>query len=308
MIWKRVRFALLASTVVAAAAIPVRADEAPGKDSKAPPPPPPAAHVDCAAPCGPPMRTVCVTEWVPEKYETTRTVMKTVYEQEKYTAIRVECVPVQKTRTVNVCRVVPEVQEQTRQVCVMVPTVEERTVMKKVWTCQEVTCMVRKCVDRGHWECREVPCETRRKHGLFHRGGDDCCEPCPPPTKTVKVWVPCKVWEETPVTRTQRVCKYVPETVRVNVCKPVMQEQKVQVTVCKTVMEQKTENYTVMERREIPYEATRTVARCVPTQEKVTCVRMVARTVEKQVPVEVCCEESGHGRGGLFHRANRCCK
>jgi hypothetical protein len=310
MIWQRIRFALLASSVMAAAALPVRADDEPAKEKMAAPPPPAAASADCCAPCAPPMRTICVTEWVPEKYETTRTVYKTVCEQEKYKAIRVECVPVEKTRTVNVCRVIPEVKEETRQVCVMVPTVEERTVMKPVWTCHPETCMVRKCVDRGHYECREVPCGPtfkERMHKLCHR--NDCCEDtcCPPPTKTVQVWVPCKVWEETPVTKMVRVCNYVPEKVSVTVCKPVMQERKFQVTVCKTVTEEKIEKFTVLERREVPYEATRTVAKCVPVEEKVTCVRMVARTVEKQVPVAICCEETS-GHGGRFHKANRCCK
>ncbi len=60
-------------------------------------------------------------------------------------------------------------------------------------------------------------------------------------------------------------------------------------TVCKPVHEQKVETYTVLCTRQVPCKAVRTVRVCVPCQETVTCCRMVARTVTKQVPVVPCC-------------------
>jgi hypothetical protein len=179
--------------------------------------------------------------------------------------------------------------------------------MKPVVTCKPVTTISRKCVDLGHWECREVPCREsflarwRRKH--------DCCEPCPPPTKTVKVWCPNKVWVETPVTTLVRTCEWVPTPVQVTVCKLVEKKEVVKVTSYKCIAEQKVETYTVTVAKCVPFEATRTVAHCVPVQEKVTCTRLVAHTVEKQVPVETCCytHSSAPVRGGFFHRAKACC-
>src|SRR5262249_39190104 len=167
-----------------------------------------------AAPCAPQFRTVCVTEWVPQPYQCTRTSYRTECKQETYTAYRCEYVPETRTRICTVYNKVPEVRTVTRTVCVCIPCVEERTVMKTHVTCRPETVMVRTCVDRGHWECKEVPCEPSfRDHcrGLFHprnRCGDDCaesCEPCPPKMRTVKVWVPQMVWEEKPVTRMKRV-------------------------------------------------------------------------------------------------------
>jgi hypothetical protein len=248
------------------------------------------------------MRTVCVTEWVPENYVTTRTVFRTECVQEKYTAYRTECVPETRTRTCVVNRVVPEVREVVRTVCVVVPAVETRTVCKPVVTCKPVTTVTRKCVDMGHYECREVPCrESFVSRCRRHR--HDCCEPCPPPTKTVQVWVPCKVWVEVPCTRMVRTCEMVPTTVQVTVCKMVPKQEVVKVCSYRCVAEQKVETYTVLVTRCVPFEATRTVARCVPVQEQVTCCRMVARTVQKQVPVETCCYTAESA--GCCHKAKR---
>jgi len=166
-----------------------------------------------------------------------------------------------------------------------------------VVTCKPVTTVTRKCVDQGHYECREVPCGeglwTRLKKACHKH--DDCCEPCaPPPTKTVKVWVPNKVWVETPHTRMVRTCEYVPTVVRVQACRKVPQQQTYKVCAYRCVPEQRTESYTVMVPRRVPFEATRTVARCVPVQERVTACRMVPRTVVRQVPAASCaaCEET----------------
>src|SRR5262249_44527964 len=146
----------------------------------------------------------------------------TEWREETFTAYRCECTPEVRSRTITVCRMVPEVKEVVRRVCVSVPVCEERTVMKPHWTCKPVTCMVRRCVDRGHWECREVPCDPSCRDRLkkWFKRKSDCCEPCcPPPTKIVKVWVPCKVWEEIPVTRMVRTCEYVPTVVKVTTCR-----------------------------------------------------------------------------------------
>jgi hypothetical protein len=269
-----------------------------------------------------------VTEWVPEKYEATRTVLKTEYFTEKYTAYKTVCEPEQKTRTFVVNKIVPEVVTRTRTICVPTTVVEERTVSKPVWTENVVTEMVCKRVDRGHYETREVPCEAPSahrgggfSHRLFRRHNDSCCEPCPdpcapPPTKCVQVWVPCWVTEQIPVARTVRTCTYVNEVVKVNVCKLVPQTQTYEVTINRCVPEPKTETYTVMVPRQVAYEATRTVAKCVPVVETYTACRMVPHCVEKQVPVEscdsCCTATSSHGRGhfsgGRFlHRSRGCC-
>jgi hypothetical protein len=132
---------------------------------------------------------------------------------------------------------------------------------------------------------------------MCHKG--DCCEPCPPPTKTVKVWVPNKVWVETPHTHLVRVCEYVPTVVNVTVCKLVPQQQTFKVTCFRCVPEHKTETFTVLVPRKVAFEATRTVARCVPVQEKVTVCRLVPHTVAKQVPCDSCCPAP------CFHK---CCR
>ncbi len=275
MIRQQICVALLAGSLVAATALTARAED--------PKPAPAAAAVD---PCAPQYRTVCVKEWVPEKYDTTKTVYERVCREEKFTAYRCECVP----------------ETRTRQVCVSVPCVEERTVMKSHWTCVPETKVVRKCVDKGHYECKEVPCGPSfldRLRECFHRKDccEDHCEPCVVRTKTVKVWVPCPTWEEKTVTCMKRVCEKIPV--------------RCQVKVCKTQV--KTETYTCLVQKKVPYEATRTVVHCVPHEQKVTCTRMVCRTVQKQVPVETCCETSCckprwfHLSGGLGFRHHGCC-
>jgi hypothetical protein len=305
---RQLRVALLTGTLLAATALTARAEE--GCQ------PAPAAP---AAPCAPQFCTISVTERVPENYETTRTTYERVCRQEKYTAYRCECAPETRTRTVCVYHKVPEVKEVVRRVCCgHVPVVEERTVMKTQWTCVPETRVVRKCVDKGHYECKEVPCGPScwdRLRKLCRRNDccEEACEPCPR-TKTVKVWVPCPTWQERTVTCTRRVCQHIPVKCQVTVCKPQYREERCQVTVCKCVPELKTETYTCMVRRQIPYEAVRTVVHCVPHVEKVTCTRMVCRTVQKQVPVETCCADTScsrprcfHRCGGLSFRRNGCC-
>jgi hypothetical protein len=263
------------------------------------------------------MRTVTVTEWVPEQYESCRTVYKTEYVNETYTAYRTECVPETRTRMVTVSRMVPECRDVVRTTYKCVPTQETRTCTKQVWTCKPVTTIHRKCVDQGHWECCEVPCEpgffsrlgSHRRHGC-----DDPCAPacCEVKTKTVKKWVPNKVWIETPVTKMVRTCEYVPYTTCVTVNKMVPVQEVHKVTVNRCVTEQQCQTYTVNVARQVPYQATRCVAKCVPVQEKVTCCRMVPRQVQKCVPVCEPCEpacdacETGH-RGFFGRRHSGCC-
>ncbi len=291
MVWQSVRAALVAVAVAAGAAVSARAG-------------------DCCPESCAPQPTFC-----------TRTVYRTEWRQETYTAYRCECVPEVRTRTCTVYRQVPEVRTQTRTVCVTVPVVEERTVMQTFVSCKPVTVMCRRCVDRGHWECREVPCEESRWHrwshklrSCFHRRSN-CCEPCepccPPPTRIVRCWVPCPTWEEYPVTRMQRVCECRPVTCRVTVCKLVQRQEQCQVTCYRCVPEQRTEQYTVMVTRKVPCQATRCVPVCVPHVEQVpvapACCGATVCCYEKTS----CCKTHGH-RGRWFtgrcHRHTDCCE
>lgn len=307
MIRQQIHVALLAGSLVAATALTARAED-----------PQPAPAAPAADPCAPQYRTVCVKEWVPETYQATRTVYDRVCREEKYTAYRCETVPETRTRQVTTYRQVPETKEVVRHVCVTVPVVEERTVMKTHWTCVPETRVVRKCVDKGHYECKEVPCGPSfmdRLRKCFHKDCcDDGCEPCVVRTKTVKVWVPCPVWEEHTVTCMKRICEHVPVKTCVTVCKTQIKEERCQVTCYRCEPVTRTENYTCYVQRKVPYEATRTVVHCVPREEKVTCTRMVCRTVQKQVPVETCSVETTccksrwfHRCGGLGLRHHDCC-
>src|SRR5687767_3280593 len=140
------RRALLVGTVLAVMAAQVNASAGPCGDCGGAPAP--------AAGCGPAMKTITVTEWVPEHYQATRTVYRTEHVTEKYTAYRTECVPETYTKMVCVTKSIPECVEEPRTTYTCVQTTEYKTVCKKVWTCKEVTTVTRKCVDQGHYECR----------------------------------------------------------------------------------------------------------------------------------------------------------
>jgi hypothetical protein len=333
MIW-RIRIALLTSVVMASTLCTVRADEpladdtkpadAPKKEAIAPPVAPavraPVAPVPAPDGCGAPAyRTVCVTEWVPEYYKTTQTVWKRECVQEKYTAYKTECIPETKTRTVTHYERVCETRPVTKTICEKVCVQEERTCMKTVWTCVPVTTYVCKTVDKGHWECKEVACEPgffEKMKGRFHHK-KDCCDPCAaacggcgeacntcaPATKTVKVWVSCKVTEQVPCTKMERKCEMVPTKQMVSVWKSIPKTVTCNETCWKCVPVCKTETYTCYTHRCVPYESVRTVSKCVPVCQEVTACRMVAKTVEKKVPVcetpcsntcsacDTCCEK-----------------
>src|SRR5205807_4292373 len=172
-------------------------------------------------------------EWVPEKYETTRTVYHMEQKQENYTSYRCENVQEERTRTVTVYKTVQEEKEVVHKVCVKVQCVEERTTYKTCVHYVNENKVVRKCVDKGHWECREVPCGPGvldRVKDLCHK---DCCNDCGHNacetscrTKKTRVWVPCPVWEEHTVCCKKRVCETKPVTCKVNVCKTQYREEK----------------------------------------------------------------------------------
>jgi hypothetical protein len=283
MVRQSVRIALLVGTVAAVA-------------SAAP------AHAQCCgqpAPsgcCSPQTHTICVTECVPETYTTKRITYKTEQRIEKYTAYK--CVPTTEVRE-RVCTVykqIPEWREECRKVCFKVPVCEERTVMKPCYHYVTETKYVTKCVDRGHYECKEVysACKafTNNLQGLCKRHNDccdpcgsSCCTPCPPSNcVTRKVWVPCMVQEQCPVTCCRKVCEMRPEIVKVNTCRTEWREEKVKVCSYRCVAEQQVQKYTVCINTQVAYEATRCVPVCVPCEETVTCTRMVAKTVLREVP------------------------
>jgi hypothetical protein len=166
---------------------------------------------------------------------------------------------------------------------------ETRTVMQACWTCKPCVHMVCKCEDHGHYECREVCCRPSLCERIRHCCRHDCCDDCCPHTKTVRVWVPCKVMVQCPVTTYQRVCEYRPVTVQVCTYKHEMHQVAYQVTCCKMVPQVRTETYTVCVPHQVAVPCTRSVAVCVPHTEMVTMTRMVPVSVQKQVPVASCC-------------------
>jgi hypothetical protein len=261
----------------------------------------PCCETSCApAPC---YKTVLVKEWVPEHYEATRTVYKTEYVHEKYTAYRSECVPETRSYTCNVTRSVPVTKEIEVTVYSCVPTVETRTVMKKVAVCKQVTTVHKKWEDHGHYECCQVEVKP-----WFRKCSSDCCEPCPK-YRTKKVWVPCKVCVETPCTRTVKTWECVPEQVTCTVNKMVPHKELRKVCSYQCVTEAVTKTCTVHVKKCVPFEATRCVAKCVPVVEKYTACRMVCRTVEKKVPVceaEPCCGKAKRSFSFSFFRKSCC--
>jgi hypothetical protein len=255
-------------------------------------------------------RKVLVTQYVPQPYETTRTVYKTEYKEEKYTAYRCETVPQERTRPVTTYKTVPVTKDQVVTRYERVPVEEERLVTRAVVKCQPVTQMVTRCVDAGgHYESREVACGSGRRCGSW-RGllcRRSCgCDTCAPATRTVRVYVPNYVTQQVPVTTLRTVVERVPEKVKVTSYKQVARQETVKVTTYQCVADTREEKYTVNVTRQVPYEAVRKVAHRVPVQEKVTLTRMVPVTVEKEVTVSACADSCGTSVrgsrrcGGLF--------
>src|SRR5205823_6170480 len=96
-----------------------------------------------------------------------------------------------------------------------------------------------------------------------------------------KVWVPCKSWVEEPYCKTVRCCEMRPVVRKVTCYKTETRCENYKVCTYKCVPKYRDECYTVCVTKKIPYEACRKVCKCVPTEEKVTCTRMVKRCVEK---------------------------
>jgi hypothetical protein len=297
MVRQPVRLALLVGAIAAAAISPARAQD------KA---------------CPPKMRTIHVTECVPETYKVKRTVHRMECREEQFDAVK--CVMEHETRTREcvVSKCVPVTTTEKRKVCKTVTTWEEKTVMKKCYHTVTETCMKKKLVRLGHWECCEKEAVLSN---LFAKCCSNSCDPCAPSccpkTRTVKHWVCCPEYECCPVTVCKKVCVEVPTVCKVPCCKHVWEECDVQVCHYNRVEEKRTVTETVCVPKQVHYKATRTVRVCVPHEEEVTCTRMVARTVERTVPVEECCTptccsspcDSCCDHQGLFSRLRgNCCR
>jgi len=347
MVWQRIRIALLVCTVLAISASSALAQDDKVEQKKvtdkvqdkvqdkvpvekiAPPTEKVVVPPITSAPTGCCTRTVYVTECVPETYTATRTVYRSECRTEAYTYYRCETFPEVRERTVCCTRRIPVMKTECRKVCVTVPVCEERTVMKPCYTYQNETTYKCRTCDRGHYECREV--YSHRKAfsnwfgGLGKRHGhqsNDCCNPCPqqcceaPCTKTVKVWVPCMVTEQVPVTCCKKVCTMVPTVCKVTCNRTEWRDQTFQVCTYQCVTESRVEKYTVCCTRKVACQGTRQVRVCVPCQETYTACRMVSRTVARQVadttcccnPCDPCCTTSSGGLfsrfGGLFNRGS----
>ena len=316
MVCRTLRMALLVGAVTAAVVSPA------GAFHRAP-----CCNDPCgsAAPCAPAatapaFRTITVTECVPETYTVKRIAHKYECKTETYDACKTECVAEVRERTCTVVKKVPVMKTEVRTVCKNVTVWEERTVCRKEWkTVQETVCK-KELVRLGHWECKEV-CASGlfgggHKHG--HCGGcdDACSTSCAPATRTKKVWVSCPEYCTKNVTVCKKVCVQTPTVCKVAVCKQVRENVSVQVCTYQCVNEQRTEKYTVMVPKTVNYKATRTVRVCVPYEETVTCTRMVARQVTRQVPcapaANDCCETRSGFRGlfsgiGRGHKHGDCC-
>ena len=299
MVCQPVRIALLLGAITAVTVSPARAD-------------------NCAPACTQPCtRTIQVTECVPETYKVKRTVYTTECKTEVVDSFKCERVPEVRERTVCCVKKVPVMKTETRKVCKTVTDYEDRTVMKTSYNTVQETCMKKKCVRTGHWEC-VTECRTNYM-GVLHNHFHKCCDPCnpccqEPETKTVtkKKWVHCPEYTECPVTVCKKVCVQTPVTCKVAVCRKVWSEEQVNVCTYQCVTENRVEKYTVCVERKVPCKVTRTVRVCVPHEEEVTCTRMVARTVSREVPANDCCTTScndcGARQGILarFHRASDC--
>src|SRR5262245_14048647 len=97
MVRQPVRLALLVGAIAAAASTPARAQD--------------------KATCGPTMRTIMVTECVPETYKVKRTVYRTECKTEEYDCTKCVMTPETRTRECVVVRCVPVTTTEKRKVC-----------------------------------------------------------------------------------------------------------------------------------------------------------------------------------------------
>jgi len=221
-------------------------------------------------------------------------------------------VPVCKEKVVCVKKRVPVMKEECRKVCHKVTVWEERVVNKTSYKYVQQTCMKKQLVRMGHWECREVSglfsgigngggLFSGHGHGCCDKGcstgcGDACgsnaCNNACRPARTRKVWVHCPEYKECPHTVCKKVAVCEAVKCKVAVCKHEWREEKVKVCTYQCIEEKQTVKYTCYERRQVPCKATRTVRVCVPYEEKVTCCKLVPKTVTRQVPVSNACGDS----------------
>jgi hypothetical protein len=297
MIWQRVSVTLLTSSILALVAVvaspAIRAEDKPAEKKEAIPAPAPAVTSTvtpggCGAPCEQTWTTIKVTEYQQTTVKEKRTVLKPTTVNETYTAWKTECVEEAQTRTITVNKMVPVTCNVTKTITKCVPTVETRCVTKCVPVCKTVTEMCTKTVDKGHWECKEeVSCPgffEKAKHKLFHHNDCECSEPCPT-VKTKKVWVACPTTECYPVTKTIRSHETITSTVQVTVNKQVCETVVCPVTTYKCVPECKTEVVKVLVPKQVSYQATRCVTKCVPVEEEFTVTKCIPVIVEKKVAV-----------------------
>ncbi len=266
-----VRYALLLGALTAVAAPVARAD------------------TNVPAATGPALRTIQVMELVEEPYQVKRTAYRLEARTETYDAFSYEAVSEYQDRVSTVVKKVPYVTTVMKKVCVEVPTCEERIVMKPCYKMVQETCLVKKCVCKGHWECRSecVPLSCFDK--LCGRCSD-CCTACCTPGKcrTRKVWVDCPVYVDCPKTVCKKVCEMVPTKCLVRCCRTEVREEACQVCCCKCVEEKVVQKCLVCVCRKVPCKATRCCCVCVPCEETVTCTRLVPRVVSRQVACEPC--------------------
>ena len=261
----------------------------------------PVVSSAAGAGCAGAMNTVTAYEQVPETYTATRTVYKTQYVNEAYTAYRTETVPETRQVTRYVSRQVQEVKNVTSYTYQTVQSTEMRTVTKRVPVCKPVTTISRKCVDNGCYQDQCVETFCSKLKGKLH--GD--CGHCPD-YRSKKVWVPNKQWIETPCTKMVRSYECVTETCPVTVCKKICVPQTRQVTCCRTVCEPVVSTVTCNVTKCVPYSCTRQVAKCVPVCESYTATRMVCRAVQKQVPCAPAANACDNGCGN-GNACDQCC-
>jgi len=278
------RIALLIGALAAVAVSPARAQD--------------------AAPCGPKTRTITITECVPETYQTKRIAYKVECRTEMVDGVKCVCVPEVRENVYTVIKKVPVTTMEVRKVCCNVTEYQDRVVTKSCTKYVQETKMCKKLVALGRWECREV-CRA----GILDKLLKGCCDPCDPccnQPRTRKVWVPCPVYKECPVTVCKKICVQEPMTVKVAVCKQITKEVPVQVCRIQCVEEKKVDKCTVYVQKQVPCKVARTLRVCVPYEETVTCTRMVQRTRDIVVQ-DGCCPPP---RCGLFGKSRQgdCCR
>lgn len=265
----RVRFALLLGALTAVVTPLARADSA------------------APAPAAPAMRTIQVVECVEEKFQVKRTCYRLENRTETVDGFRCECVPEVQERVCTVVKKIPCVTTVVKKICVKVPCCEERIVMKPCYKTVTETCMVKKCVSKGHHECRSECVPLNFLDKLCGRKADCCLDPCDCcPTgkcRTRKVWVDCPQYIDCPVTKCRKVCEMVPTKCVVRTCRTEVREEPCQVCTYKCVEEKIVQKCTVYVSRKVACKITRCCQVCVPYEETVTCCRLVPRVVNKQV-------------------------